>query len=496
MAIDKIIGIETEYGIISKGTEPQYSNPMTSSALLINAYLHGKRTEFDFTDETPGNDARMSSMAAAPIFPETHLVNSMLTNGARYYVDHAHPEYASPEVSNALEVVLFDRAGEEVLKRSMLEAQKLLTSGEIVVYKNNTDSKGNSYGTHEGYLVSRDVEFADIVSAVTGHFVSRQIYCGAGKIGSEHSSNDAVDFQLSQRADFMEEHVGLETTMKRPIVNTRDEPHAEPSKYRRLHVIVGDANMCDYSTYLKVGTTAFILAMLEDKAEYFFNNMVLMTEPVASIRAISHNVGLDVLVPTNKGMMTAINIQEWYLEQAKKYAEQADLAPLGNDVALDVLEQWESTLNALQANPESLNGKVDWITKKRIVDGYIARDNLAADANKLVAIDVQYHDIREGRLFDKMRSRGEILELAKKADVVDAANNPPETTRAYFRGKVLSKFSEFVHSANWDSVTLDIGESTLKRIHTAEPSKGTKEHVQQLIEDAKTPAELVEKLGA
>lgn len=496
MAIEKIIGIETEYGIISKGTDQQYSNPMSSSALLINAYLHGKRTEFDFTDETPANDARMEAAIAAPIFPETHLVNSMLTNGARYYVDHAHPEYASPEVSNALEVVVYDRAGEEILKRSMIEAQKLLISGEIIVYKNNTDSKGNSYGTHEGYLVSRDVDFSDIVNAVTGHFVSRQIYCGAGKVGSEHSSKGAVAFQLSQRADFMEEHVGLETTMKRPIINTRDEPHAEPSKYRRLHVIVGDANMCDYATYLKVGTTALILAMLEDKADYFCNDLVLMTDPVASIRAISHDVSLDLAVPTNKGMMSALDIQEWYLEQAKKYAEQADLAPLGGVVALDVLEQWEYTLAALQSNPETLNGKVDWITKKRIVDGYVKRDSLASDASKLVAIDVQYHDIRDGKLFDKMRSRGEITELATKQQVIDAADNPPDTTRAYFRGRILSKFADFVHSANWDSVTLDIGESSLKRIQTAEPSKGTKEHVEQLIDLSKTPAELVQRLGA
>ncbi len=490
------MGIETEYGIISKGTEPQFANPMTSSALLINAYLHGKRTEFDFTDETPGNDARINSGSPAPIFPETHLVNSMLTNGARYYVDHAHPEYASPEVSNALEAVLFDRAGEEILKRSMKEAQQLLSHGEIVVYKNNTDSKGNSYGTHEGYLVSRSVDFADIVNAVTGHFVTRQLYCGAGKVGSEHSSNSAVDFQLSQRADFMEEHVGLETTMKRPIVNTRDEPHAEPSKYRRLHVIVGDANMCDYATYLKVGTTAFILAMLEDQADYFCDNLIIMTEPVASIRAISHDTSMTLLVPTNKGMMTALNIQEWYLEQAKKYSELADMSVLGDDVAFDILEQWEATLGALQSDPDSLNGRVDWITKKRIIDGYIARDDLAADASKLIAIDVQYHDVREGKLFDKMRARGEITELATRQEVINATNHPPETTRAYFRGRVLSKFADAVHSANWDSVTLDIGEPSLKRIHTAEPGKGTREHVEDLIDKAETPAQLVEALGA
>jgi proteasome accessory factor A len=497
VAIEKIIGIETEYGIIAQGTEPQYANPMTSSALLINAYLHGKRTEFDFTDEMPANDARIGTTPATPIFPETHLVNSMLTNGARYYVDHAHPEYSSPEISNAREAVVFDRAGEEILKRSMLEAKKLLSDGEIVVYKNNTDSKGNSYGCHEGYLVSRDVEFASIVNAVTAHFVSRQIYCGAGKVGSEHSSTGAVDYQISQRADFMEEHVGLETTMKRPIVNTRDEPHATPSKYRRLHVIVGDANMCDFSTYLKVGTTAFVLAMLEDNVDYFVNELVLLNEPVPAIRAISHDVSMATAVATNKGMMTARDIQEFYLEQSKKYAQNCDMSIFGDeDVARDVLDQWEKTLAALESDPDSLSGKVDWITKKRIIDGYVERDSLEAQSSKLAAIDVQYHDVREGKLFDRMRSRGDIFEIASKEEVLDATNNPPETTRAYFRGRVLSKFADAVHSANWDSVTLDIGEPSLKRIHTAEPCKGTRKFVEDLLNDVVTPAELVEKLGA
>lgn len=497
MAIHKVIGIETEYGIISQATESQYSNPMTSSALLINAYLHGKKTEFDFTDETPANDARIGSIATTPIVPDTHLVNAMLTNGARYYVDHAHPEYSSPEVASAREAVLYDRAGEAILNSSMQEAKKMLMNGEIIVYKNNTDSKGNSYGCHEGYLVSRNVEFSEIVRAVTAHFSTRQIFCGAGKVGSEHSSHSAVDFQLSQRADFMEEHVGLETTMKRPIVNTRDEPHADPSKYRRLHVIVGDANMCDYSTFLKVGTTSFILAMLEDGVEEFLRDLIVLDEPVRAIRTISHDTTLTCTVDTNHGSKTALEIQQWLLDQSRKYATTADLSIFGGEQAAhEILDAWESTLELLRINPAQLNGKIDWITKKRIIDGFIERDGLDADHSKLMAIDVQYHDIRPGRLFDKMRQRGEITELVTQHDIAQAANNPPETTRAYFRGCVLSKFADFVHSANWDSVTLDVGEATLKRIHTAEPLKGTREFVEELINSCETPAELVQALGA
>ena len=499
MAIAKIMGIETEYGIMFQGADAGYQNPMTSSGLLINAYLHGRRTEFDFTDETPAQDARIEVNQAPTIFPETHLINAMLTNGARYYVDHAHPEYASPEVSNALEAVLFDRAGEEILRRSMVEA-KAIVDGEVIVYKNNTDSKGNSYGTHEGYLVDRSVPFATLVNSLTSHFVSRQIFCGAGKVGTEsRPMQDGVDFQISQRADFMEEHVGLETTMKRPIVNTRDEPHADASKYRRLHVIVGDANMCDVATYLKLGTTAIILAMIEDNFEDFNKNLCVLNKPVDAIREISHDTSLKVKVETDKGFMSALDIQESLLSSAQKYVATLNddqLALIGGEVALDVINRWGDVLNRLASDPDSLSGEVDWITKKKIIDGFTARDNLEANDPKLAGIDVQYHDIRPGKLFDKMRKRNEIVALVSDEEILESVENPPSSTRAYFRGSVLKKFASSVHSANWDSVTLDIGSATLKRIPMMEPARGTKAGVEELLKSCKTPLELIEKLDA
>jgi proteasome accessory factor PafA2 len=499
MAIAKIMGIETEYGIMSNCTDSQYQNPMTSSGLLINAFLHGQRTEFDFTDETPAQDARIDAIQSPTIFPETHLINAMLTNGARYYVDHAHPEYASPEVSSALEAVLYDRAGEEILRRSMLEAKEL-RDGEIIVYKNNTDSKGNSYGTHEGYLVDREVPFITLVNSLTSHFVSRQIYCGAGKVGTESKpTKNQVDFQISQRADFMEEHVGLETTMKRPIVNTRDEPHADASKYRRLHIIVGDANMCDVATFLKLGTTAIILAMIEDNFEDFNKNLCLLEKPVEAIKEISHDTSLKAKVETDKGFMTALDIQNSLLSSAKSYVQSCsdeDLKLIGGNVAHDIISKWEEVLNKLETSPESLSGQIDWITKKKLIDGFIARDNLDPDDPKLAGIDVQYHDIRKDKLFDKMRKRGEIENLVDEIDILNCVDNPPETTRAYFRGKVLNKFAKDVHSANWDSVTLDIGSSTLKRIPMMEPTKGTKAGVEALLDSCNSPSELVEKLNS
>ena len=277
MALPKILGIETEYGIVHRGTEEP--NPISASSLLINAYLTAsgqtrgagrESVSWDFIDETPGNDAR-GYTAAGALAPEveTHLVNAVLTNGARYYVDHAHPEMSSPECADAHTVVVYDRAAELIAARSMEAAATMLPEGEeIVLYKNNSDGKGNSYGCHENYLVDRATPFSRIVSHCTAHFVTRQIFTGAGKVGAEAPGIrlDDVDFQLTQRADFFEEEIGLETTLKRPIINTRDEPHADAQKYRRLHVIVGDANPSQVATFLKLGTTAFVLALVEDDA--------------------------------------------------------------------------------------------------------------------------------------------------------------------------------------------------------------------------------------
>src|SRR5579872_5367169 len=260
--------METEYGIIIRGAaEP---NPIAASSTLINAYVAelNRRVEWDFEDESPGRDARgFAREGSMPPEVETHLVNAVLTNGARYYVDHAHPEYSSPECSNPLEIVRWDKAGERILQRSMDAAVRLLPPGQsIVVHKNNSDRKGNSYGCHENYMMDRMVPFPRIVQHVMPHFVTRQIYTGAGKVGSEAASTGDVDvtFQLTQRADFFEEEVGLETTLKRPIVNTRDEPHAYAQQYRRLHVICGDANLSEVSTFLKIGVTALVLCMIED----------------------------------------------------------------------------------------------------------------------------------------------------------------------------------------------------------------------------------------
>ena len=336
MALRKVLGVETEFGIIVRGAGE--SNPIAASSVLINAYVHdlarkghGRREQakvgWDFEDEHPDVDARGFS-AEGSLAPEveTHLVNAVLTNGARYYVDHAHPECSTPECADPRSIVVFDKAAEVILQRSMAAAVELLPAGqEIVVYKNNSDRKGNSYGTHENYLMDRQVPFSRIVTHVMPHFITRQLYTGAGKVGTEAAglTSDDVPFQLSQRADFFEEEVGLETTLKRPIVNTRDEPHADAQRYRRLHVIVGDANLAEVATFLKVGTTALVLAMIEDD---FLPRDLSISSPVAALRKVSYDLSLRQPLDMNDGTrMTALEIQWEYFDRAKKYAEEHGL---------------------------------------------------------------------------------------------------------------------------------------------------------------------------
>ena len=355
MAITKVCGIETEYGIAFRGSSD--GNPVVASSMLVNAYVEHRKVGWDFEDESPGRDARgFARDDASPPEVETHLVNTVLTNGARYYVDHAHPEYSTPECAGPRELVIHDKAGERVLERSLLELERAMPGGQrIAVYKNNSDGKGNSYGTHENYLMDRAVPFARVVQQVMPHFVTRQIYTGAGKVGTEASSTGGteVTFQLSQRADFFEEEVGLETTLKRPIVNTRDEPHADAQRYRRLHVIVGDANLSEVATFLKVGTTALVLAMVED--DFLPRDLTLAT-PVAALRKVSYDLTLRSPLDLADGSrMTAFEMQWEYFDRAKKYAEEHGLECIGpSEVGDELLRRWEGVLTGLETDPTTV----------------------------------------------------------------------------------------------------------------------------------------------
>lgn len=493
MAIPKVCGIETEYGISVRGSEV---NPVISSTLLINSYL-GRNQQtigWDFQDEHPGTDARgfsLDDMLDPDI--EMHLVNRVLTNGARYYVDHAHPEIATPECRTADEVVLYDRAAEEIIRRSMKSANDLLPAGsEIIIYKNNSDGKGNSYGCHENYLVARETPFARLAAEITPHFVSRQIFCGAGKVGCEApaTSSSDVSFQISQRADFFEEEVGLETTLKRPIVNTRDEPHCDPTKYRRLHVIVGDSNMSEIATFLKVGTTAIVLAMIEDGV---LNHLPFIANPVSAIRQVSHDSSLRATVLLSSGVRaTALEIQWSLLEAAQKYAMTHDLESVGIQIGERVLTEWELVLNGLEHDIDSVASVVDWVAKKRIVSGFAQRHSLSSNDPRLKAIDIQYHDLRTHK---SLASLAGLRKMVTEQAAIEAISEPPVTTRAFFRGTCLRKWPESIVAANWDSLVFDVGRESLLRIPMMEPLRGTRELTGRLLDECQSPGDLINRLG-
>ena len=425
---------------------------------------------------------------------ETHLANAVLTNGARFYVDHAHPEYSSPEVASPLEAVLYDAAGEEVLRQAMAAAvERYPDAPPIVVYKNNSDAKGNSYGTHENYLLSREVDFNGVVEGIVPHLVTRQLYCGAGKVGWETPNiTEPVGFQISQRAEFFEELLGLETTVKRPIVNTRDEPHADSSLYRRLHVIIGDANRSQVATFLKLGTTAILLAMVEDGVGH---GGLSLADPVAAVRSISVDPDLrDTVELENGRSIRALEIQIGLFEAATKYVDAEGAAFLGDEAQGQmVLRYWEAALEGLESDPDSLADTVDWIAKRRLLEAYADRHGLGALDPRLRAMDLQYHDLRPER---SLSDRLGLLELVERDAIVAAVTEPPATTRAWFRGTCLARFPENVVTANWDSLVFDLGVDPLRRIPMMEPLRGTKALTGDLLEEVRSASELVHRLGA
>ncbi|MDQ1713041.1 MAG: Pup amidohydrolase [Frankiaceae bacterium] len=496
MSVRRVVGTETEYGISVPG-QPGF-NAMVSSSLVVNAYApaRDRRTRWDFEEESPLRDARGFDLAhevsEPPADDELGLANVILTNGARLYVDHAHPEYSTPEVTTPLDAVLWDKAGERVMAEAARRAAAVPGTAPVQLYKNNTDNKGVSYGCHENYLMARATPFAEIVRHLTPFFVSRQVFCGAGRVGTGQDGRGS-GFQVSQRADFFEVEVGLETTLKRPIINTRDEPHADPEKYRRLHVIIGDANLNEVSTYLKVGTTSLVLAMIEAG---FLDRDLSVEQPVSSLRAVSHDPSLKHLVTLRDGRrLTAVQLQMEYLELARKFVE-STLGANADEQTTDVLGRWESVLSRLEVDPSTCSREVDWVAKLGILDGYRDRESLGWDSHKLALVDLQYHDVRPDKgLYNRLAARGSVELLLDEADVVRAMTAPPEDTRAYFRGRCLERYPGEVAAASWDSVIFDVGRDSLQRVPTMEPLRGTKAHVGELLDACETAAELVDRLS-
>ncbi|WP_299055014.1 depupylase/deamidase Dop [uncultured Nocardioides sp.] len=501
MSVRRVMGTEVEYGITVSG-QP-HANPMLASSQVVNAYAsasaRARRARWDFEEESPLRDARGFDMSrqvadASQLTDEDlGLANIILTNGARLYVDHAHPEFSTPEVTGPLDIVRWDKAGELVMLDAARRAAQLPGGAPIVLYKNNTDNKGASYGAHENYLMRRSTPFADIVRHLTPFFVSRQVVCGAGRVGIGQDGRDH-GFQISQRADFFEVEVGLETTLKRPIINTRDEPHADPDKYRRLHVILGDANLAETSTYLKVGTTALVLAMIEDR--WLAGDLTVAT-PVAALREVSHDPSLKHLLRLTDGRrLTGLQMQMEYLDLARKYVEDR----LGSDAdsqTLDVLATWESVLTRLEQDPMQLAGELDWVAKLRLLEQYRSRDGLGWDDAKLALVDLQYSDTRpEKGLYHRLVAGGRMRRLLGDEEVEAAMHEPPTDTRAYFRGRCLEKYADQVAAASWDSVIFDLpGRDSLQRVPTTDPLRGSKAHVGDLLDRCDDAQQLVDALA-
>ena len=410
-------------------------------------------------------------------------MNAILPNGARLYVDHAHPEYSSPETRSPLDAVRYDAAGDVIAYRACREIAAHSELPPVSLYKNNTDSKGQSYGAHENYMLSRETEFEDIVAALLPFFATRSIMIGAGRVGiGRHGEQPG--FQISSRADFFERLVGLETTLRRPLINTRDEPHANSAKYRRLHVIPADANLSHYSNFLKFGTAALVLNLIESSKAPF----IQLADPVYAFQQVSHDLSLSVQLPLayadadlNLGeSVTALQVQRIFLDACRTHEE---ANPAGVDAQTrQVLELWDEVLTALETDPLSLADRLDWVAKYSLVRGYMAK-GVPADSPKLAALDLQYADIDPDRgLYHRLVARGRMRTLFNSAQIEQAIIEPPADTRAYLRGTLMHRFGHEIIGINWDSVSARGRYSReLTRLVMDEPAAYTREQVEPLL---------------
>lgn len=494
MAIPKVMGTEIEYGITVKNDRD--FDPISSCVLLVNSYREDSTAKilWDYDQENPLADARGFQVEGEKYTPnqqENIARNKTLANGARYYVDHAHPEYSCPEVTNARELVIHEKAGERIVEQSRRDANRMLPPGtQMLIYKNNSDRKGNSYGSHENYLMDRRTSFKQIVEHLMPFFVSRQVYSGAGKVGSENRGHPC-DYQLAQRSDFFETEVALDTMVKRPIINTRDEPHADREKYRRLHVIVGDSNMSEFTIWLRNGVTALVLAMIEDGA---IDRDVTLRDPVRSIKDVSHDPTCKKEIETASGRRrTAVQLQMEYLEMAQRYATARDVS----GEVKDLISEWERVLVSLARDPMELSTDIDWVIKKALIESFMDRKGIDWGAPQVQMLDLQYHDLRpEKGLYYLLERQGRVRRVVTDAEIERAVHYPPEDTRAYFRGGCLRRYGAQVFGVNWDSISFGIGDEPIKRVMMVEPLKGSKQHVEDLFASSPTAADLVRNLRA
>lgn len=501
----RVVGIETEYGIVDPG-DPR-ANPILLSSRLVaacRARAGESTTRWDYGGEDPLQDLRgfrRSRMGAsadlltdAPEFDEdagtvtlrrrrgswedpAHL-NAVLSNGARFYVDHAHPEYSGPEVTNARDAVIWDRAGDAI---ALAAAARYVEDNDepLALYKNNVDGKGASYGTHENYLVDRATDFETLARRLTPHLVTRQVFTGAGRVGLGQFGEEP-GFQISQRADYIEAEVGLETTLRRPIVNTRDEPHAIRSLYRRLHVILGDANLFDVATYLKVGTTALVLSAIEAEDERL--DLLELASPVEAVQQVSRDLGLRARLELADGdEASALELQRALLEICRTYATDA--------VDAAVIARWEQVLERLSGDLWSAAREVEWVAKLQLLGRMRGKhatperpDGLPWDDARLAALDLQWSRLGDG-LATRLAAAGAVERIGSDEEVAAAVSTAPQDTRARLRGGVVAGRPDLVDAAGWSTVVLDreTDHGHLEVVHLDEPLRTTHPLLEPLL---------------
>ena len=405
--------------------------------------------------------------------------NVFLGNGARLYLDvGSHPEYATPECDSVHDLVVHDKAGERILEQLLTSAEDRLRDegvhGDIYLFKNNTDSAGNSYGCHENYCTPRHDDLSSYAEVLIPFLVSRQIYAGAGKV---LQTARGAKYCVSQRAEHIWEGISSATTRSRPIINTRDEPHADAERYRRLHVIVGDSNMSEYTNFLKVGAASLMLRMLEEP-QVVLRDMTL-ENPIRAIREISHDTTCTQRVRLVNGReVSALDIQTEYLNRAIRFAEHHELSPEEKQA----LEMWEHCLTAIEDDPLKLDKEIDWVIKHKLIEGYRERHGLDLGDPRVALVDLQYHDVnRERGLFYRMQKRGMVERIVTDAEISHAVENPPETTRARLRGEFIKRAKERKRDYTVDWVHLKLNDQAQRTVLCKDPFKSHDERVEKLI---------------
>src|SRR5437588_1195470 len=468
--MNRVFGLETEYGITVNGAESV--DVVAESIELVRRYTdHGAHMKWDYELEDPHLDARGFRAKALmqdtdesayyeidknrPLSFEEIKSDLVLSNGARFYNDHAHPEYSTPECTTVRQIVTQDKAGERILAECARRRNLKLPSGQQVrLYKNNTDFFGHSYGCHDNYLMQRDVPWDRIVSSILPFLITRQIFAGAGKMGveGESSSSQPGLYQISSRADFFSVVVSIDTMNRRPLINTRDEPHVDASRYRRFHVILGDSNMSEWATALKIGTTALVLDLIERGQA----PQLEIAQAVDANKAISRDQTYDWIIELKDGRkISAIDVQRIYLRAASKM-DPPSSGFGGSDNGEEwrwILREWESVLNDLERDVTSTRDRVDWAAKTCLLEALRAEEELAWSDPWLQSIDLECHnlDLDRGLYYELVR-KGLMRRITSEEEIKTAIFSPPETTRAFFRGRAVARFNDQISSIQWDEI--------------------------------------------